>query len=643
MKCNIISETCVDNYQLDDQINEQLKTSDFLKIPQYDGNDTLNESILSEHQSAFSSSIPVIVSLRPSLIADGRRPCFNKTLIRDNKLIDALNLPIFTVYNMRSIWLKINNLAKDIIERSVDISFLSEVWEKKENMKHQSKIEELLELKGISYISTPRPGLKRGGGSAIAACPKKFSLVKLNIEIPKCLEVVWGLLRPRKVLGKLRKIIICSFYSPPRSKKKSILIDHILTVLNQLRTEHPGAATIVAGDKNDLDESAILAFDPALIQSVKKPTRKDSLLSIIITDLHRFYVEPKIVDPIPVDKPGKGAPSDHNDVLAVPLSTKQSQKNTSKEIRFVRPMPESSIVEFSRSISSIDWSLMLDGSSSSEMVSVFQKMVSDLQDIHFPLKKISITRYDKAWMTEELKKLRRRRQRIYRKEGRSLNYLEIKNEFDKLMKVEVEKYVSKIHDEVSNGKRGTSYSAIRRLGDRNFALSKGSESFEIPEFINDNLDDQQSAEALADYFSTISQEFDPLSIDDFPPNVKNELEKGKTSVNVPVLNELQVYQKIVRAKKPHSTVPGDLKRVLVKECPGELVTPITKIYNRITQSKEFPRSWVNEQQTPIPKTHPPASLEDIRNISGTPFFSKQYESFLSDWLLPIVDPYLDPG
>ena len=41
--------------------------------------------------------------------------------------------------------------------------------------------------------------------------------------------------------------------------------------------------------------------------------------------------------------------------------------------------------------------------------------------------------------------------------------------------------------------------------------------------------------------------------------------------------------------------------------------------------------------------NPPSSIEDIRNISGTPFFSKQYESFLSDWLLPIVDPYLDPG
>ena len=90
-------------------------------------------------------------------------------------------------------------------------------------------------------------------------------------------------------------------------------------------------------------------------------------------------------------------------------------------------------------------------------------------------------------------------------------------------------------------------------------------------------------------------------------------------------------------------VPGDIQRVLVKECSVELTAPVTKIYNEITMSKEYPRPWVSEQQIPIPKTNPPSSLDDLRNISGTPFFSKQYESFLSDWLLPIVSPFLDPG
>ena len=264
-----------------------------------------------------------------------------------------------------------------------------------------------------------------------------------------------------------------------------------MTTLSQLRTGHPGSACIIAGDKNDLDISGILDFDSALNQIVKKPTRKESLLSVIITDLRKFYVEPQIVDPVPVDNPNKGVPSDHNGVLAVPLSTKNSVKSTTKELKYVRPMPESSILEFGQSVENVDWSLMLDGYSSSEMVDMFQKMTNALQHIHFPLKKISVSPYDKAWITEELKTLRRRRQRIYGKEGKSQNYLDIKKEFDSKQKVEVSRYIDKIKQEVLSGKRGSGYNAIRKLENREFEAKKGSEYFDIPECVDSNLDDQQ--------------------------------------------------------------------------------------------------------------------------------------------------------
>ena len=416
-------------------LNCNLDDSDFLSnfsdIPQIDGNISFSSSDTDVSLIHSPSSIPVHISSRTDSVHLGdKRSCFNRNVKKDNRLLEAVNLPAFTVYNMRSLWSKINNLAEDIIERSVDISFLSEIWEKKENLKHQASIEELLELKGIQYISTPRPGLKRGGGTAIAACPNLFSLVKLHIEIPHSLEVVWGLLRPKTVIGRIKKIILCSFYSPPRSKKKTKLIDHISTVLNKLKVEHPDAATIIAGDKNDLDDRRILAIDPALIQVVRRPTRKDKILSVVITDLRRFLIEPRIIDPVPVDEGQPGVPSDHNGVLVLPLSNQDVTRGTHKVVKFVRPMPLSSIEEFRKSLGSINWSLMTEGLSSSDMVVTFQAMTNELMDIHFPLKKVSVSPYDKPWMTEELKALRRRRQRIYRKQGRSPQYHEIKDTFD---------------------------------------------------------------------------------------------------------------------------------------------------------------------------------------------------------------------
>ena len=239
---------------------------------------------------------------------------------------------------------------------------------------------------------------------------------------------------------------------------------------------------------------------------------------------------------------------------------------------------------------------MLDGLSSSDMVDLFQKMTIDLKDIHFPKKTISITPYDKPWITEELKVIRRRRQRIYRKEGRSIAYLNLKDEFDNKLKLEAAKYVKKLNEEVSSGKRGSSYAAIRKLGNRDFAESKGRETFDVPEFLDNNFDDNQSAEALADFFSSISQEFQPVDVNNFSSNIKDELERGRAETKLPLLNEFKVYSKISRAKIPHSSVPGDLKRVLIKEYSPELVTSVTMIYKKLTETKEFPRSWVVEQQ-----------------------------------------------
>lgn len=91
-----------------------------------------------------------------------------KIIRRDNRGALALYLPNVAVYNHRSIWQKFNNFVTEAKETQQMLTFHSEVWEVKEKKKHQKKLEEMLELHGITYISTPRPG-RRGGGCAITS------------------------------------------------------------------------------------------------------------------------------------------------------------------------------------------------------------------------------------------------------------------------------------------------------------------------------------------------------------------------------------------------------------------------------------------------------------------------------------------
>ena len=86
-------------------------------------------------------------------------------------------LPIVATYNLRSLLPKIKSLKTDIIERSIDISFLQEIWEKDEKITNSSDIEKMFQLHGLEYYSNPRPLTKKGsayGGVALIVNKVKF-------------------------------------------------------------------------------------------------------------------------------------------------------------------------------------------------------------------------------------------------------------------------------------------------------------------------------------------------------------------------------------------------------------------------------------------------------------------------------------
>ena len=184
------------------------------------------------------------------------------------------------------------------------------------------------------------------------------------------------------------------------------------------------------------------------------------------------------------------------------------------------------------------------------------------------------------------------------------------------------------------------YAALRKLDQGYEGKFK---EFTLPSHAEQNFTPAQAAEALAEYFSSISQEFEPICAEKFSPSLKEKLEVGKNDSSKPILEEWQGYEKLRKSKKPNSLVPGDLPVKLIKEFLPELSIPITRIYNKITQTAQYPRQWVVEYQLAIPKVSPPQTEDDTRNIASTAYFSKQYESFLGDWLFPFIEPYIDPG
>ena len=111
--------------------------------------------------------------------------------------------------------------------------------------------------------------------------------------------------------------------------------------------------------------------------------------------------------------------------------------------------------------------------------------------------------------------------------------------------------------------------------------------FQLPSHSEQNLSAAQSAEIIAQHFSQISQEYSPLNLSSLPPNVQQYLSNTDQGL-VPILSTRDVENRIIKAKKPNGLVPGDMPKKLVKYCPSLLAPPVRIIFNKITESAQYP-------------------------------------------------------
>jgi len=156
----------------------------------------------------------------------------------------------------------------------------------------------------------------------------------------------------------------------------------------------------------------------------------------------------------------------------------------------------------------------------------------------------------------------------------------------------------------------------------------------------------QAANRLADHFSEISQTVAPLDTDKFHPALRVEIEKGIKATNKPEISQHEVYRKLISIKKPNSHVEKDIPRKLIQEFPFLWAGPASQIFNKIIKTAQWPNIWKMEHAIVLHKTSDPRLVKDendTRTISKTCFLSKVLESLLAGWLLPLVEPYLDPG
>ena len=123
------------------------------------------------------------------------------------------------------------------------------------------------------------------------------------------------------------------------------------------------------------------------------------------------------------------------------------------------------------------------------------------------------------------------------------------------------------------------YEMAKRIGAVQKSVSE--EEFKIPELIG--LSPQSAAEKIADFYASVSNEYDPID--------RKLLPHFLPSSPPSIFLEHEVYSRLMRLKNTKSTYPLDIPFQLRKECAIFLAAPLTNIFNSCLQQQSYPDAW----------------------------------------------------
>ena len=190
-------------------------------------------------------------------------------------------------------------------------------------------------------------------------------------------------------------------------------------------------------------------------------------------------------------------------------------------------------------------------------------------------------------MSDKIRGMIRKRRKIYDREGRSRRWKKLKKKTANLIKqrasvyMENQKLVLTAHD--------ASRSFFKNV--KAYQSKEKPKEFD-PRDLFPGASDKEVADGIAQHFNAISSEFRGLSPEDVPVSV--DLDLG-------LLSPEAVAKRMREMKKPKSKVRGDIFPALINRASAMIAPVLTKIYNTITSTGEWPLLWKTEYVTPIPK------------------------------------------
>ena len=319
----------------------------------------------------------------------------------------------------------------------------------------------------------------------------------------------------------------------------------------------------------------------------------------------------------PIILPNIGS-SDHRTVLMQP--TRRSNSNSGRSINVIlRSNDKNGRNQLANALTNYNWQPLNDLTPVDSKVSYFNNSIMTLLDTFLPVRVVRRHTTDKPWVTDEFRRLIRRRQFAWTNNHHD-QYRLLRNQINRLSKqLRQQFYKKRVRDlrncDSANWWRGTA--KLVGLSARTDLTS-----------LADNCTEgnfQKLADQINESLIKVSSELTPVTV----------LEPDCTKVpDEYIIHPYEVFNKLSRINIRKSPGPDCIPNWFLRDFAFAISEPICHIFNTSIKEGIMPTVWKMANVIPVPKTKPPKSIEsDLRPISLTSTLSKMLESIVGSWIL----------
>lgn len=290
--------------------------------------------------------------------------------------------------------------------------------------------------------------------------------------------------------------------------------------------------------------------------------------------------------------------------------------------------------EFCNDIISLPWKDIYNATDIEDKVFIFNSYFTSTVDKHAPMKTFKAKNKSAPWMTKEIRKLLKKRNKARKKCIVSKSDVDyecfrtLRNKAKQEVKKAKERYYSNLFNSTNSCNK--MWSTVRSL------CNDKTNTSEVSELVSG-----MSTDDLNEYYVSVGKDRGPVTT----------LNTANYYDNLPTPPGEKFHFKYVFANevssailsiKSNATGPDCISVLFLKHCLDVITPVIEHLYNFCLQSSVFPVAWKMANVKPIPKTKQPTAFKDYRPVSILSVMGKAFEKIVYAQIIITINGFLNP-